>query len=576
MAILTVRVRCPMKIRQRYLMALAFSAYLAWASYLSAQDQPPQDNSTKPLSRKELKKREKQLSKELGPADTIWLNDEVPDIITPEERRAFLELSTNEERDQFREIFWQRRNPDPESPINTAKEDHYRRLAYADEHFSSGIPGRKTDRGRIYIIWGQPDEIESHPMGGAYERPLEQGGGESSAYPWEKWRYRHLEGIGENIEIEFVDPSGSGEYHIAYDPCEKDALAHVPGAGPSLSEILGRGSKADRFTNSNGTTCPVPLGGISASNNEFEMQERNFLIQRPPQHFRDLEEKVLSHLIANQLPFQYRADFLRATTNTVLVPITVQLRNRDLNFESKQGLYSTVLNLYGRITDPGGRVVHTFEDVISRDFPESLFQASLDLSSVYQKAVPLRSGLYRLDLVIKDTHNGNVGALGTALRVPRFEEKKLDASSLILADQIEPVSTAQMAVGQFVLGAYKVRPRLSQEFSASDKLGIYLQLYNLKVDESTHRTKVSVAYRITQDKEPKEIWRTVESADHLHQGGEQLTIERLIPVNTLAPGRYTIEVTGIDLLTNETVTRSTEFTVKTAPAKALVPLRPSL
>jgi GWxTD domain-containing protein len=565
-----------MKIRQRYLMALAFSAYLAWASYLSAQDQPPQDNSTKPLSRKELKKREKQLSKELGPADTIWLNDEVPDIITPEERRAFLELSTNEERDQFREIFWQRRNPDPESPINTAKEDHYRRLAYADEHFSSGIPGRKTDRGRIYIIWGQPDEIESHPMGGAYERPLEQGGGESSAYPWEKWRYRHLEGIGENIEIEFVDPSGSGEYHIAYDPCEKDALAHVPGAGPSLSEILGRGSKADRFTNSNGTTCPVPLGGISASNNEFEMQERNFLIQRPPQHFRDLEEKVLSHLIANQLPFQYRADFLRATTNTVLVPITVQLRNRDLNFESKQGLYSTVLNLYGRITDPGGRVVHTFEDVISRDFPESLFQASLDLSSVYQKAVPLRSGLYRLDLVIKDTHNGNVGTLGTALRVPRFEEKKLDASSLILADQIEPVSTAQMAVGQFVLGAYKVRPRLSQEFSASDKLGIYLQLYNLKVDESTHRTKVSVAYRITQDKEPKEIWRTVESADHLHQGGEQLTIERLIPVNTLAPGRYTIEVTGIDLLTNETVTRSTEFTVKTAPAKALVPLRPSL
>lgn len=565
-----------MKIWQRHLMALAFSGCLAWVPHLSAQDQPPQDNSTKPLSRKELRKREKQLSKELGPADTIWLNGEVPDIITPDERRAFLELSTNEERDQFREIFWQRRNPDPESPINTAKEEHYRRLAYADEHFSSGIPGRKTDRGRIYIIWGQPDEIESHPMGGAYQRPMEQGGGESTAYAWEKWCYRHLEGIGENIEIEFVDPSGSGEYHIAYDPCEKDALAHVPGAGPSLSEILGRASKADRFTNSNGATCPMPLGGISASNNEFERLERNFLVQRPPQHFPELEERVLSHIVANQLPFQYRADFLRATTNTVLVPITVQLRNRDLSFQSHQGLYSAVLDLYGRITDPGGSVIQTFEDVISRDFPESLFQASLDLSSIYQKSVALRSGLYRLDVVIKDTHDGNVGTLGTALRVPHFEPEKLDASSLIVADQIEPVSTVQIAVGQFVLGAYKVRPRLSQEFSRSDNLGIYLQLYNLKVDEATHKTKVSVAYRIAQTNDRKEVWRAIEGADHLHQGGEQLTIERLIPVSTLAPGLYTIEVTAIDLLTNETVIRSTEFTVKPALAKALVPLRPSL
>jgi len=557
-------------------MLLAFSVCFAWLLHLSAQDQPAQDNSAKPPSSKELKKRQKQLYKELGPPDRIWLEDEVVDIITADERKAFLELSTNEEREQFIEIFWDKRNPDPESPINTAKEEHYRRLAYADEHFSSGIPGRKTDRGRIYIIWGQADEIESHPTGGAYQRPMEQGGGESEAFPWERWRYRHLEGIGESIEIEFVDPSGSGEYHIAYDPCEKDALAHVPGAGLSVSEMLGRGSKADRFTNSNGTTCPMPLGGISASNNEFEMQERNFLVQRPPQHFRELEERVLSHIVSNQLPFQYRADFLRATTNTVLVPITVQLRNRDLSFQSKQGLYSAVLDLYGRITDPGGRVTQTFEDVISRDFPESLFQASLDLSSIYQKSVPLRSGLYRLDLVIKDTHNGNIGTLGTALRVPRFEQGKLDASSLILADQIEPVSTAQIGVGQFVLGAYKVRPRLTQEFSSSDSLGIYLQLYNLKVDEVSRKTKVSVAYRITQTKDQEEVWRAVESADHLHQGGEQLTIERMIPVSSLTPGHYHIEVTAIDLLTNETVIRATEFTVRPAPAKALVPLRPSL
>ena len=562
---------------RRRLALLAVSIGLFVSAPLLAQEQAAsQDSLAKPPSPKELKKRQKAFFKELSAPDKDWLEKDVPDIITPQERKAFLELSTNEEREQFIEIFWDKRNPDPESPINTAKEEHYRRLAYADEHFSSGIPGRKTDRGRVYIIWGQPDEIESHPTGGTYQRSMEQGGGESSAYSWEKWRYRRLEGVGENIEIEFVDPSGSGEYHIAYDPCSKDALARVPGAGLSLSEMLNGASKTGRFTNSNGTTCPMPLGGISASNNEFEMMERNFLVQRPPQHFRDLEENVLSHLVANQIPFQYRADFLRATTNTVLVPITVQLRNRDLSFQGKQGLYAAVLDLYGRISDPGGRVIRTFEEVISRDFPESLFHESLDLSSIYQKSVLLRSGLYRLDLVIKDTHSGNVGTLGTALRVPRFEEDKLDASSLFLADQIEPVASAQIGAGQFVLGAYKVRPRLSQEFSASDKLGIYLQLYNLKVDETTHKTNVSVAYRVTQTKDQKEVWREVESADHLHQGGEQLTIERFVPVNTLAPGNYTMEVTAIDLLTNETVIRSTEFTVRPAPAKALVPLRPSL
>jgi GWxTD domain-containing protein len=544
---------------------LVFSASLLWPLLSFAQDPPtPQDDLAKPSSTKEVKKRHKKLMKELGRDDTNWLLNEVPDIITEAERRAFLELGTEEEREQFIEhTFWDPRNPDPESPVNPVREEHYRRLAYADEHFASGIPGRKTDRGHIYIIWGSPDEIESHPTGGTYDRPLEQGGGTTSTYPWELWRYRHLEGIGENIEIEFVDPTGSGEYHVTSDPCEKDALAHVPGAGPSLTEIMGQSSKAGRFSNSNGTTCAAPLGGQSAGLNEFDRQDRNFRVQRPPERFRDLEEKVSSRIVHSQIHVDYRADFLRVTTNTVLVPISVQVANRELSFQSKQGVHTAVLNLYGRITTPGGVVAQTFEDVISRDFPESLFQSSLNLSSIYQKSVSLRSGLYRLDLVIKDTLSGNLGVFNTALRVPRFADDKLDASSLILADQIETVPSTQSGSGQFVLNSYKVRPRLNQEFSGTDKLGIFLQLYNLKRDETLHETNVSVAYRITKDRQ--EIWRTVETADHLYQGGEQLTIERLIPVASLVPGRYTIEVTAIDMLTNDTVIRAADFTVLPAP-----------
>jgi GWxTD domain-containing protein len=553
-----------MKRLKSLVFAAVFLACVLLPAIASPQEAPAsQDSAAKPLTKKEARKREQRLSKELGPAYGDWLGNEVPDIITEAERRAFLELSTNEEREQFVEIFWDRRNPHRESPENSFKEEHYRRLAYADEHFASGIPGRKTDRGHIYILWGPPDEIESHPTGGIYERTPGQGGGSSNAYPWELWCYRHLEDIGENIEIEFIDPTNSGEYHLTMDPCEKDALAHVPGAGPSLGEQMGLSSKAGRFSNTNGTTCPMPLGGQSAGSNQFDVLDRNFRIQRPPAHFKDLEPLVTVRVARNQIHLDYRLDFLRVTTGTVLVPITVQIPNGDLGFQTKQGVHSAVLELYGRVTTPGGVVIQTFEDLISRDFPESLFRSSLNLSSIYQKSVPLRSGLYRLDLVVKDTQSGNLGVVTTALRVPRFEDDKLDASSLILADQIETVPTAQIGTGQFVLNSYKVRPRLSQVFSSNDKLGVFLQLYNLKLDETSHKTDVSVAYRIVKDQQ--EVWRAVETPDHLHQGGEQLTIQRYLPVASLAPGRYTVEIIAIDLLTNETITRSAEFTLKPAP-----------
>src|SRR5262249_41496504 len=163
--------------------------------------------------------------REIGPAYRRVLDEDLIYIITKEEREAFLRLGTNEERDQFIETLFDLRNPDPESNENRFKEEHYRRIAYANEHFASGVPGWRTDRGHIYILRGPPDEIESHTAGGTYDRPFQEGGGTTTTHAWEKWRYRHLEGIGENIELEFVDPTGSGEYHLTMDPGEKDALA---------------------------------------------------------------------------------------------------------------------------------------------------------------------------------------------------------------------------------------------------------------------------------------------------------------------------------------------------------------
>jgi GWxTD domain-containing protein len=552
----------------RALIATAFS-FTILISNVSAQQVPQAQDPTNPPppqtltkeQRKEQKQKARKTLKELDSQYRQWLNEDVVYIISPEERNAFLQLDTNEEREQFIEQFWLRRSSNPDLPDNDFKEEHYRRIAYANEHFASGIPGWKTDRGRMYIMWGPADEVDSHPSGGTYDRPMEEGGGSTTTYPWETWRWRYLEGIGENIILEFVDPSGSGEYHLTMDPSEKDALLHVPGAGLSLLESMGLASKTDRFTRSDGTNLPTAMGGTPASMDEFNRLDLYAKVQKPPEvKFKDLEAIVTARIVRDQLKFTYRTDFMKVTNDTILVPITIQVSNGQLNFQSKDGIHSATMNVFGRISTLTGRVVQTFEDPVSRDFPDSLYQQSLKLQSIYQKAVPLRPGLYRLDLVIKDVQSGNVGVVNTALHVPRYEDEKLDASTLILADQLEHVPAKQIGTGQFVLGSTKVRPRLDSEFTPRDRMGIYLQVYNLKSDDKTHKSNAT--FQFTVKKGAEQVLQFKETSEEMKQTGDQVTIERWLPLASLAPGKYTIEIHATDGISNQSVSKTADFTVK--------------
>jgi GWxTD domain-containing protein len=532
-----------------------------------AKAQDPNQDSTKnqKAAERDKKKSNKELYKELGESYKRWLNEDVVYIITPEERQAFLRLSTNEEREAFIENFWLRRDPTPDTPENEYKEEHYRRIAYANERFSSGIPGWKTDRGRIYIMWGPPDQIETHAQGGSYQRPANEGGGETSTYAFETWRYRYLEGVGQEVILEFVDPTGSGEFHMSIDPGEKDALLHIPGMGLTMLEAMGMSSKVDRFSNTDGTTLGKPFGTRMESDGEFERLMTWAKIQQPPPvKFKDLEAVVTSRILRNQISFDYHLDFFRVTSDTVLVPITVQIPNRQMSFKEKDGVQSATMNLFGRISTVGGRIVQTFEDVINRDVPDALLEQSLKSYTIYQKAVPLRSGLYRLDIVIKDLNSGNVGVVNARLPVPKFDEDKLATSHIVLADEIQRVSSKDIGVGQFVLGDVKIRPKLDAVFTPSDQMGIYMQVYNLKVDEKTHKPDASIEYQVLKDgaKDEPPVMRFEESSDKLGEHGEQLTIEKALLLGKLAPGKYKLQIQITDKLSKETISPSADFTVK--------------
>jgi GWxTD domain-containing protein len=527
----------------------------------SKKDDAPE---AKGLTDEERRERLRSFKKEVGKSYQNWLDQDVRYIITPEEEQAFKLLGTDEERDQFIEQFWLRRDPTPDTDENEFREEHYRRIQYANEHYAAGIPGWRTDRGRIYIVWGAPDEIESHPSGGQYQREYSEGGGSTSTVPFERWRYRYLESIGNDINIEFVDTCMCNDYHIAIDPNEKDALLHTPGGGATLNEQMGTGNRSSRMMG-----IPGGVGGMGAGSKQFDTLERYAKLNAPPPiKFKDLEEKVNTKIRYNLMPFDMRSDFVKITADTVLVPITIQIKTKDMTFVQKEGIQRASVNIFGRISTITGRVAATFEDTVGVDEPNELLEKALLTSQVYWKAIPLKPGMYKIDLAVKDVNGDRVGTLVRSIRVPEFDDEKLAASSLILADIMEHVPAKSIGAGNFIIGDTKVRPRLDAadgkpaSFKRDQRLNIWLQVYNLQLDQQSKKTRANISYDIINMQSNKSVLHADESSAAFGNTGDQITIEKSVQLANLQPGLYSVKVTVNDDVTKQTINPSARFQVE--------------
>ena len=535
--------------------------------------QDNQDPLKRQLSDKERFRQQKELHHELESAYRKWLDEDVRWIITDQEKKAFLSLSNDEERDAFIENFWRRRNPNPDSPENEFREEHYRRIAYANEHYAAGKPGWMTDRGHIYIAFGPPDSTDSHPSGGNYERPLEEGGGETSTYPFETWHYRYLEGIGENIDIEFVDPCMCGDYHMTIDRSEKDALLHVPNAGQTLYEQMGMAKKSDRFKGGLEDLGPGPNSSTNQTK-QFDRMELMAKLEAPPEiKFKDLglAEFLSSHKVLNGpfFPFEVRTDFVKVTDDTVLVPITLQIRNRDITFNTKDGVSKGDVTIIGRVSTITDRVVQSFEEPVEVEEPAELLPRTLNNASLYWKAFPLRPGRYRIDIAIKDVNNpDHVGVWAQAITVPRYDDDRLAASSLILADSMHRVPSKDIGAGSFIIGNTYVRPRVTTNpaapamFHRDQNLNFWMQVYNLGLDEKSKQNNVRVSYQILNTTTNKSILDAQEDSKKLSTNSDQLTLEKTLPLAGLEPGKYIVKISVSDDVTQQQIAQSAPFTVE--------------
>jgi GWxTD domain-containing protein len=529
------------------------------------------DPLKRPRSDKEQQQAQKAVRQELKGAYKTWLDQDVAYIISDEERKAFRNLSNDEERDSFIEQFWLRRNPNPDSPDNEFREEHYRRIAYANEHYAAGKPGWKTDRGHIYIAFGPPDSTDSHPSGGSYQRPMDEGGGETSTFPFEVWHYRYLEGIGENIDIEFVDTCMCGDYHFTIDRGEKDALLHVPGMGATQWEEMGMAKKADRFKGGFENLGTGPLSSSQASKEFDRIELASKLFAPPPVKFKDLENFITEHKLINGpiFPFDVRTDLVKVTDNTVLVPITLQIKNRDITFVTKDGVATGLVNILGKVTTITHKTVQTFEETVQVQQPSELLEKSLDRQSIYWKAVPLLPGLYRLDIAIKDVNNpDHIGVYGRALEVPEFHDEKLATSTLILADQMNAVSSHEIGEGNCVLGNTKICPRVSANpatpvsFKRAQQLNFWMQIYNLGIDEATKSNGAKVTYQIVDAANNNVLFQKELESKDLGAHSDQITVERSLPLAGLQPGKYRVTIQVNDEISKQEIAQSAPFVVE--------------
>lgn len=527
--------------------ALAASIVFTGVSFSFAQEQDPSQKERKVLSEASVKKVYKK-----------WMSEDVAYIITADEKKAYNKLTTDEERENFIENFWRRRDPDPDTEENEYRDEYFERIAYANEKFASGIPGWKTDRGRIYITFGKPDGIESHPSGGSYDRPSYEGGGSTTTYPFETWFYRHLDGVGDGIEIEFVDPTGTGEYRIARNANEKDALLMVPGAGMTLGEQLGLENRADR------------ISGINNNNNSY-MREQDSpfrrleiltALQRPPQvKYADLEKLAgeSSPIIDNNpLDFDVRVDFFRQSEDRVIATFTVQADNKELVFQNEGGLETARMNIFGRITAVSGKRAGTFEDSVSASStPEELAEAK-DRKSAYQRAYALPPGTYKVVVAVTDVVSGKKGVRSLPVNVPRYDAEKLSTSTLVLATRLYQTTERDIG-GQFIIGDKKVIPNVAGRYKKGQEVGIYMQVYNAGIDQTTLRPSADVEYVLL--KGGKEVLKQAEDWNGLSDSGQRLTLARLLPTAQLPTGDYELKIRIKDRVSNQMLEPSAKFTI---------------
>ncbi|HET6180762.1 MAG TPA: GWxTD domain-containing protein [Candidatus Sulfotelmatobacter sp.] len=495
------------------------------------------------------------------PLYKVWLQEDVAWIITDEERETLKNLKSDEQRDNFMEAFWQRRDPIPDTEENEYKEEHYQRIAYANERFGAGIPGWKSDRGRIWIMFGEPDEIENDSAGDKLDQPKNATPVTPPPHPLEIWRYHYLEGIGQNVVLEFVDACDCGDYHLTLEPSEKEAL------------VLGLNRLREPLHSMGGPDAPAGVAPRPPSARAV-----------PRFKFPDLAV-ALQQMHVNPLPFDVLTDYVRVTEATTLVPSTLQFKNRELKFgplTRTDGIDRAAVDILGRVSTLTGRVVETFEDTLHVDVPHELLARVAGDSATYSHGSLLPPGRYKLKIAAKDVNGERIGVWARNLVVPQFGGDTLAASSLIVGGMRQSHQAERPCITQiggahtippfppcvFEIGGTHIIPIVPPAdgkpvmFRRNQQINVWIQVYNLHIDEKKRAPSAAIEYSVVNTASNANVSHQTSSTDTMGPLADQLTLQKTISAATLQPGAYALQIKVHDNYSGQTISESTAFAVE--------------
>ena len=480
---------------------------------------------------------QKAAAPKLPPAAKAWLEDEVVDIIAPMEREVFLKLQTDRERDLFIEAFWKQRDPNPDTPENEAKTEHYRRLAYADRYYGRDAPrpGRKTDRGRIYIILGEPRDTQRFT-------------GKSSTYDTEIWFYQGKTDLGlpAGFNVVFFRENGNGVYKL-YSPVGDGPQALLAGwtGGPDY------GAAYQKLRDVDPELAAVSLNLVPGENDGLYGRpslSSDLLIQRiEATPARTVEAKYARKFLEYKdvVEVEYTANYLDSDSliKVFLDPagfyfVHYAVEPRRLSVNQYDDRYSTTLKVNGRVTTPDGRLVHQFDKTVALNLTAEQMRSASQTPFDFHDLFPLVAGDYSLSVLIKNEASKEFTSVEQALRIPAAGAAVALTQPLLGYRAVKLDAAAARKMKAFRLGQYQISAQPGRIFAKTDTLAVAFQINALS---PALRTSGQVRLEFLKDGQPfRDIRRR--AADYPDPGA----ILEEVPLADFPPAHYTVRVSFAD------------------------------
>ena len=554
-----------------------------------AQSAEPQ---AKPAAKKESKR------PVLSEKYKKWMDEEVVYIISENERDVFRSLRTDAERENFIKMFWRRRDPTPETPINEFREEHYRRIAFANDTYFEGKAGWRSDRGRVYIMFGPPDFFETNPGGG---RGFLLGNNAPTAeFPSEVWTYREIPGLKlqeSRVDFTFVNYYAAGSYQLTDNPALANALRNI--------SVPARYAGYNDYPGDNNRFTPAEIAGRSQEAFKQPLQQLQLMAELTKSRGEVLEELerssrqrrlkgiVESKASVSALAVVSKQSFLLGSNGMTYVPMVLEVPGKDVEFRPVKDRFEGLVNFYIEVKDADGPVFQK-SDRLEMNLGVDSYRRRVAENYQYLQGASLKPGRYFLHLVVWDEMSGKVGYSDRWIDVPDMASGEFVASDIILARDIrrleektpdlkidtkdlpamEALRTTDLKVpdkmsvrprgGPYTFGDLDVNPATTSVYAKGEELAYFYQIYNATFDEALGVARLRIEERIIKgDKTAAEIADSGDFQVPIARKTEQgINRGNRFRLPDLPPGKYELVVRVRDIFSGKTTEKRTGFEVK--------------